>query len=187
MSAIQLAPTPRRERSDPMMNNQQQQQPQHQHGLIPQQQQGIGQPQQDVLRLRGNHSQAYLKGEIDTIDVIRAKLDPVGFEGYCFGMIHKRLHRAAAMRPDEHEAKYADWVTAAFYLNQLLRTAPPAQLGPTADRLIRQSDTGDFLAAFDRLAVGGSGTQHARTQTAAGAVPGPIAPPPRAGEPQQQR
>lgn len=137
--------------------------------------------QQDPLRVRGNHAYAYLKGDVDTIDVIRAKLDPVGYEGYCFGMVHKRLHRAAAMRPEEHEAKYADWLTAAFYLNQLLRLEPPSALGNTADRIVG-GGTGDFLAAFDRLAVGNA-DPHARTHSANRPLPIP----PRAGDPQQQR
>jgi hypothetical protein len=100
----------------------QQQQP------LQQQQQGGGglapaQLLQATQLIRRNNP--YLKGDLDTLDVLRAKLDPVGFEGYCIGMVHKRLHRAADAPFTDVQAKRRDWATGAWYLQQLIQTSFP--------------------------------------------------------------
>lgn len=79
--------------------------------------------QQGAQILRRNNP--YLKGDLDTLDVLRAKLEPVGFEGYCIGMVHKRLHRAADAPFADVNRKRRDWATAAWYLQQLIATSFP--------------------------------------------------------------
>jgi hypothetical protein len=79
--------------------------------------------QQGAQILRRNNP--YLKGDLDTLDVLRAKLEPVGFEGYCIGMVHKRLHRAADAAFTDVNRKRRDWATAAWYLQQLIGTSFP--------------------------------------------------------------
>lgn len=91
----------------------------------------------------GGNVNPYLKGQLDTLDVLKAKLDPVGFEGYCIGMVHKRLHRAASLSPGDFIGKQRDWNVAAWYLDQLSRYVRTSGLG----QLQQQQQTIDHKPA----------------------------------------
>jgi hypothetical protein len=62
----------------------------------------------------------YLRGGLDTNDVLRAKLDPDLYEGYCAGMIHKRMHEALGhhrSRPADRRRKYQSIL---YYVGQMM-------------------------------------------------------------------
>lgn len=171
------------------MSNPQQQQQQQQQQLAavppPQQQQlqqgGLANTQQPAAPaslfqqgaqiLRRNNP--YLKGDLDTLDVLRAKLEPVGFEGYCIGMVHKRLHRAADAPFADVNRKRRDWATAAWYLQQLIGTSfphstrsNPANANAYIDYDGDEETDQDFRQlpdAFGRMDVG-AGTQQQQPQ-----------------------
>lgn len=66
-----------------------------------------------------DRSSLYAKGGIDTINVIRSKLDDEAFEGFVFGMVEKRLHKALFFGSRSTDRK-RNLLTAAWYLQTLL-------------------------------------------------------------------
>ena len=62
----------------------------------------------------------YLKGGLDTNDVLRAKLDPDFYEGYCIGTIHKRLHVATSVHRQDPQARRQQYRAVLYYVQQLL-------------------------------------------------------------------
>jgi hypothetical protein len=59
----------------------------------------------------------YAYGGIDTINVLRAKLTPDAFQGFCIGMVHKRLHRGLLKTG---EARIKDFEAAEFYMDLMM-------------------------------------------------------------------
>lgn len=66
-----------------------------------------------------NAGNPYLKGGIDTNDVLKAKLDPDFFEGYCIGTIHKRLHEATSRHRGDPQGRLRKYQSVLFYAQQL--------------------------------------------------------------------
>lgn len=69
----------------------------------------------------------YLKGGIDTNDILRAKLDPELYEGYCIGIIHKRLHQATSRYRQDPRGRVRQYRSVLYYAQQLFE-----QFAPTA-------------------------------------------------------
>lgn len=67
-----------------------------------------------------NGQNPYLKGGIDTSDILRAKLDPDFFEGYCIGTIHKRLHEATSTHRNDPNKRLVKYQAVLYYVKQLL-------------------------------------------------------------------
>lgn len=78
----------------------------------------------------------YTKGGIETLDYLRAKLTPEGYESHLVAMTHKKLHKALVSGPNEREKLYR---AAAFYMAHLLHgTAAPDQThDPISDQFTR--------------------------------------------------
>lgn len=75
----------------------------------------------------------YLTGGLDTIEVLRAKLNRTQFEGFCAGQAERRLHRGLARSAsNDWNNAMRDWETAKWYLDQLLASAYKG--GPVTDR-----------------------------------------------------
>lgn len=121
-----------------------------------------------------NGPNPYLKGGLDTNDVLRAKLDPDFFEGYCIGTIHKRLHEATSRHRNDPAGRLRKYQSVLFYAQQLFANATGHQNNPLED----------LAARFDRLPVSdrrGSTGGHVAAGAAANQQPTPNAlsvPPP---------
>lgn len=74
----------------------------------------------------------YLKGGLDTNDIIRAKLDPDFFEGYCIGTIHKRLHEATSRFRTDPQGRRARYLAVLYYAQQLAALVGAQSLGHNA-------------------------------------------------------
>lgn len=90
----------------------------------------------------------YAYGGIDTVNVLRAKLTPDAFQGFCIGMIHKRLHRGLLKTG---ESRVKDFEVAEFYMDMMMESLIGASGVPRnrADQRTRQiqnlSGAGGFL------------------------------------------
>ena len=62
-----------------------------------------------------NHPPHYMKGGIETVDVIRAKMSPDRFQGYLMGNVLKYL-----LRCEYKNKRVEDIKKAQFYLNALV-------------------------------------------------------------------
>jgi len=87
----------------------------------------------------------YLKGGLDTNEILRAKLDPDFFEGYCIGTIHKRLHEATSRFRNDPSGRRAKYVAVLYYAQQLASLVAPTD----------QSGTQDLNERFSRLGSDG--------------------------------
>lgn len=71
-------------------------------------------------QLFNSNPSPYLKGGIDTNDVLRAKLDPDFFEGYCIGTIHKRLHEATSRYRNDPQGRRNKYQAVLYYAQLLV-------------------------------------------------------------------
>lgn len=86
----------------------------------------------------------YLKGGLDTNDVLRAKLDPEFYEGYCIGSIHKALHAATARFRNDPTGRQRRYQAVLYHAQNLLRY--------TGNRYgTAGGDMDDLAQRFDRL------------------------------------
>lgn len=90
----------------------------------------------------------YLKGQLDTDDVLKAKLDPDFYEGYCIGTIHKRLHEATSIYRNDPQGRLRKYQSVLFYAQRLFQAVAQSQ----------QTHSGflDLANRFPNLNLGGN-------------------------------
>lgn len=96
-----------------------------------------------------NPGNPYLKGGIDTNDVLKAKLDPDFFEGYCIGTIHKRLHEATSRHRGDPQGRLRKYQSVLFYAQQLFDNFNRQQ----RNQQQHNPDFDDLAQRFSRLPV----------------------------------
>lgn len=101
----------------------------------------------------GRSSSPYAYGGIDTVNVLRAKLTPDAFQGFCIGMVHKRLHRGLLKT---QEARIQDFEAAQFYMDLMMESLMGTGNAHAPDRthrriqqLQRVQGSGGFLPPRD--------------------------------------
>lgn len=96
-------------------------------------------------QLVGQDPAAYhSRGGIQTLDYLRAKLDPKGFEAFLVGKIHQKVHRGFTRNG---QPSRDDYMKAAVYLRYLLQHSGTQ----TADRSDGTEDLADRLGPAFRI------------------------------------
>lgn len=104
--------------------------------------------------MSSSSASAYIKGGLDTNDILKAKLDAEWYEGYCIGTIHKRLHEAAALHRTDPQGRRHKYEAVLFYIQQAIQRLGSGNLSANPDNV-----TSGLGLDLNRMNLGPDGTR----------------------------